>query len=159
MEDKLGYEYYPYKVIEISYHDEVTVFYEDFSGKCHWPFQKKKRNLQYIKDLQNRVTPVRLIFDWGTITIWEEDRILCCRGFDKKLLLIDDLPPSPSKSAGKPPSLGTVFFLGEGRKMTVKSVHPPVPTLLEYTMQYGEDTSATSTHYTAFLKRYLKGEI
>ena len=157
MEDKLGFEFYPYKVTEIVYHDKVTLFYQDFNGKCHWPFKNKKRNLHYIKDLQNRVTPVELIFDWGRIAIWTENRVLWCRGFDKKLLLIEDIPPS--KSPGKPPSLGTVFFLGEGRKMTVKSVHPPVPTLLAYTMQYGEDTSATSTHYTAFVKKYLKGEI
>lgn len=157
MEDKLGFEYYPYKVTEIVYHDEVTVFYEDFGGKCHWPFKTKKRNLQYIKDLMDRVTPVELIFGWGKITIWEEDRVLWCRGFDGKLSLIADLPPS--KSPGKPYSPGTVLYLGEGRKMKADSIHPPVPTLLEYTMQYGEDPSPTSTHYTAFLRRYLKGEI
>lgn len=154
--DKLGFEYYPYKVIEILYHDEIILFYEDFNGKAHWPYKQKKRNLQYIKDLQSRVTPVRLIFDWGRIKIWTETKVLWCRGFDTKLLLIDDIP---SKSAGKPPSIGSVFFLGEGRKMKVDSVHPPVPTLLEYTMQYGEDSSPTSTHYTAFIKKYLKGEI
>lgn len=158
MKDKLlGFEYYPYKVTEILYKDEVTLFYEDFNGKCHWPYKNKKRNLQYIKDLMNRVTPVNLIFDWGKITIWKEDRVLCCRGFDKKLLLMEDTP-TPN-NAGKPASVGTVFHLGGGRKMTVRSVHPPVPTLLEYTMQYGEDNSATSTHYTAFLRKYLKGEI
>lgn len=157
MEDKLGFEYYPYKVTEILYNNIVTLFYEDFNGKCHWPFENKKRNLQYIKDLMKRVTPVSLTFDWGRVTIWTEDRVLCCKGFNQQLLLIDDLPPS--KSPGKPYSPGTIFFLGEGRKMIVKSVHPPVPTLLEYTMQYGEDNSPTSTHYTAFIKKYLKGEI
>src|SRR5574344_1778292 len=121
MEDKLGFEFYPYKVTEIVYHDEITLFYEDFSGKCHWPF-KKKRNLQYIKDLQNRVTPVKYQLDWGRISIWTENKVLWSRGFDQKLSLIDDLPPS--KSPGKPPSLGTVFFLGEGRKMKVDAVHP-----------------------------------
>ena len=90
MEDKLGLVYYPYKVTEILYKNEVTLFYEDFNGKCHWPFEKK-RNLQYIKDLMNRVTPVKLIFDWGRITIWEENKVLCCRGFDKKLSLIEDM--------------------------------------------------------------------
>lgn len=156
MDDKLGFEYYPYRVTEILYKDEVTLFYEDFAGNCHWPFQNKKRNLQYIKDLMNRVTPVNLIFDWGRITIWEEDRVLCCRGFDRKLSLIEDRPPKVNDNMRGP---GTVYYLGDGRKTTVKSVHPPVPTLLEYTMQYGEDNSPTSTHYTAFLKRYLKGEI
>ena len=156
MDDILGFIYYPYKVTEIVYNGNITLFYEDFDGKCHWPYKKKKRNLQYIKDLQNRVTPVRLIFDWGRITIWEENKVLCCRGFDQKLLLIDDLPPKINDNMRGP---GTVFFLGEGRKMKVDSVHPPVPTLLEYTMQYGEDHSPTSTHYTAFIKRYLKGEI
>ena len=157
MKDKLlGFEYYPYKVTEIVYHDEVTLFYEDFDGKCHWPFKDKKRNLQYIKDLMNRVTPVKLIFDWGRITIWKENRILCCKGFNQALLLIEDEPPKVNDNMRGP---GTVFYLGEGRKMTVKSVHPPVPTLLEYTMQYGEDNSPTSTHYTAYIKRYLKGEI
>lgn len=155
MKDKLGFEYYPYKVTQIVYHDEVTLFYEDFAGKCHWPFEKK-RNLQYIKDLMNRVTPVRLIFDWGRITIWEEDRVLCSRGFDRTLLLLEDKPPKSNDNMRGP---GTVFYLGEGRKMMIKSVHPPVPTLLSYTMQYGEDNSPTSTHYTAWLKRYLKGEI
>lgn len=156
MEDKLGLQYYPYKVTEIVYHNEVTLFYEDFSGKCHWPYKNKKRNLQYIKDLMNRVTPVNLIFGWGKITIWEENKVLCCRGFDQKLSLIADQPPKVNDNMRGP---GTVFYLGEGRKTTVKSVHPPVPTLLEYTMQYGEDNSPTSTHYTAFIKRYLKGEI
>lgn len=156
MEDKLGFVYYPYKVTEISYKDEVTLFYQDYAGECHWPFENKKRNLQYIKDLMNRVTPVKLIFDWGRITIWEEDRVLCCRGFDQKLSLIEDRPPKVDDNMRGP---GTVYYLGDGRKMTVKSVHPPVPTLLEYTMQYGEDNSPTSTHYTAFIKRYLKGEI
>ena len=156
MEDKLGLQYYPYKVTEIVYHNEVTLFYEDFSGKCHWPYKNKKRNLQYIKDLMNRVTPVNLIFGWGKITIWEENKVLCCRGFDQKLSLIADQPPKVNDNMRGP---GTVFHLGEGRKTTVKSVHPPVPTLLEYTMQYGEDNSPTSTHYTAFIKRYLKGEI
>lgn len=157
MKDKLGFEYYPYKVTEILYHNEVTLFYEDFNGKCHWPFENKIRNLQYIKDLMNRVTPVNLIFDWGRITIWEEDRVLCCKGFNQQLFLMEDTPPP--KSPGKPVSVGTVFYLGQGRKMTVKSIHPPVPTLLEYTMQYGEDNSLTSTHYTAFIKKYVKGEI
>lgn len=157
MDDILGFVYYPYKVTEIVYHGSTTVFYQDFSGRCHWPYKKKKRNLQYIKDLMNRVTPVKLIFDWGTVSIWTETKVLWCRGFDQKLSLIDDLPPS--KSPGKPYSPGTVFFLGEGRKMKADSVHPPVPTLLEYTMQYDEDNSPTSTHYTAFIKRYLKGEI
>lgn len=152
--DKLGFEYYPYKVTEILYKDEVTLFYEDFNGKCHWPFENKKRNLQFIKNLMNRVTPVTLIFDWGRITIWTEDRILWHNGAQYKLA--EDYPP---KKTDKPFSVGTVFHLGQGRKMTVKSVHPPVPTLLNYTMQYGEDNSPTSTHYTAFLKRYLKGEI
>ena len=156
MEDKLGFEYYPYKVTEIVYRDEVILFYEDFNSKCHWPFAHKKRNLQYIKDLMDRVTPVKLIFDWGRITIWEEDRVLCCKGFNGQLLLIDDKPPKVNDNMRGP---GTVYYLGDGRKTTVKSVHPPVPTLLEYTMQYGEDNSPTSTHYTAFLKRYLKGEI
>ena len=156
MEDKLGFVYYPYKVTEIVYKDEVTLFYEDFNGQCHWPFQNKKRNLQYIKDLMDRVTPVKLIFDWGRITIWEEDRVLCSRGFDGKLSLIDDRPPKANDNMRGP---GTIYYLGDGRKTTVKSVHPPVPTLLEYTMQYGEDNSPTSTHYTAFIKRYLKGEI
>lgn len=157
MEDKLGFEYYPYRVTEILYKDEVTLFYEDFSGKCHWPFENKKRNLQFIRNLMNRVTPVELIFDWGRVTIWEENRILCCKGYNQKLLLMEDTPPP--KSPGKPASVGTVFHLGQGRKMIVKSVHPPVLTLLDYTMQYGEDNSPTSTHYTAFVKRYLKGEI
>lgn len=156
MGDKLGFQYYPYKVTEILYKNEVTLFYEDFSGKCHWPYKDKKRNLQYIKDLMNRVTPVELIFDWGRITIWEEDRVLCCKGFNQQLLLIEDEPPKINDNMRGP---GTVFHLGEGRKMTVESVHPPVPSLLEYTMQYGEDNSPTSTHYTAFVKRYLKGEI
>ena len=156
MEDKLGFFYYPYKVTEILYKNEATLFYQDFAGKCHWPYEDKKRNLQYIKDLMNRVTPVELIFDWGRITIWEEDRVLCSRGFDKKLSLIEDRPPKVNDNMRGP---GTVYFLGEGRKTTVRSVHPPVPTLLDYTMQYGEDNSPTSTHYTAFIKRYLKGEI
>ena len=157
MKDKLlGFEFYPYKVTEILYKNEVTLFYEDFNGNCHWPFKNKKRNLQYIKDLMNRVTPVKLIFDWGQITIWEEDRVLCCRGFDQALLLTDDKPPKVNDNMRGP---GTVYYLGQGRKMIVNSVHPPVPTLLEYTMQYGEDNSPTSTHYTAFVKKYLKGEI
>lgn len=157
MKDKLlGFEFYPYKVTEILYKNEVTLFYEDFHGKCHWPFQNKKRNLKFLRDLMNRVTPVELIFDWGKITIWKEDRVLCCRGFDQKLLLMEDKPPKVNDNMRGP---GTVYYLGGGRKMTVKSIHPPVPTLLSYTMQYGEDNSPTSTHYTAFLKRYLKGEI
>lgn len=157
MKDKLlGFEFYPYKVTEILYKNEVTLFYEDFHGKCHWPFQNKKRNLKFLRDLMNRVTPVELIFDWGKITIWKEDRVLCCRGFDQKLLLMEDKPPKVNDNMRGP---GTVYYLGAGRKMTVKSIHPPVPTLLSYTMQYGEDNSPTSTHYTAFLKRYLKGEI
>jgi len=156
MKEKLGFEYYPYKVTEILYHNEVTLFYEDFNGKCHWPSENKIRNLQYIKDLMNRVTPVNLIFDWGRITIWEEDRVLCCKGFNQQLLLIEDRPPKVNDNMRGP---GTVFYLGQSRKMTVKSIHPPVPTLLEYTMQYGEDNSPTSTHYTAFIKKYLKGEI
>lgn len=156
MDDLLGFLYYPYKVTEIVYNGNTTLFYEDFNGKCHWPYEKKKRNLQYIRDLQTRVTPVKLKFDWGTVTIWEEDRVLCSRGFDRALSLIDDRPPKVNDNMRGP---GTIFFLGEGRKMRVDSVHPPVPTLLEYTMQYGEDNSPTSTHYTAFLKKYLKGEI
>ena len=155
MEDKLGFEFYPYKVTEILYKNEVTLFYEDFNGRCHWPYENKKRNLQFIQNLMNRVTPVVLIFDWGKITVWEEDRILWHNG--AQFRLVEDTPPS--KSPGKPASVGTVFHLGEGRKMIVKSVHPPVPTLLNYTMQYDEDLSPTSTHYTAFVKRYLKGEI
>ena len=147
MKDKLGFEYYPYKVTEILYHNEVTLFYEDFNGKCHWPFEDKIRNM-------HRVTPVNLIFDWGRITIWEEDRILWHNGAQFKLA--EDYAP---KKTDKPFSKGTVFYLGQGRKMIVNSVHPPVPTLLEYTMQYGEDNSPTSTHYTAFIKKYLKGEI
>lgn len=154
MEDKLGFEYYPYKVTEILYKNEVTLFYEDFNGKCHWPYENKKRNLQFLKNLMNRVTPVVLIFDWGRITIWKEDRILWHNG--AQFRLVEDTPP---KKTDKPFSKGTVFHLGEGRKMIVNSVHPPVPTLLSYTMQYGEDNSPTSTHYTAYLKRYLKGEI
>ena len=156
MGDKLGFVYYPYKVTEILYRDEVTLFYEDFNGKCHWPFEDKKRNLQYIKDLMDRVTPVELIFDWGRIIIWTENRVLCCRGFDKKLSLIEDTPPKVNDNMRGP---GTIYYLGEGRKMTVRSVHPPVPTLLDYTMQYGEDNTQESIHYTAFIKRYLKGEI
>lgn len=156
MDDILGFRYYPYKVTEIVYNGNITLFYQDFDGKCHWPFKKKKRNLQYIKDLMDRVTPVRLIFDWGRISIWEENRVLCCRGFDQKLLLIEDKPPKVNDNMRGP---GTIFYLGEGRKMKVDSVHPPVPTLLEYTMQYGEDNSPTSTHYTAFIKKYLRGEI
>lgn len=152
--NKTGFEYYPYKVTEILYHDEVILFYEDFDGRCHWPFKNKKRNLQFIKNLKNRVAPVILIYDWGRITIWEEDRILWHNGAQFKL--VEDLPP---KKTDKPFSKGTVFHLGQGRKMIVESVHPPVPTLLDYTMQYGEDNSPTSTHYTAYLKRYLKGEI
>lgn len=154
MEDKLGFKYYPYRVTEILYKNEVTVFYEDFEGKCHWPFENKKRNLQFIKNLMNRVTPVILIFDWGRITIWKENRILWHNG--AQFRLAEDHPP---KTTDKPFSQGTVFHLGEGRKMIVRSVHPPVPTLLDYTMQYGEDNSPTSTHYTAYVKRYLKGEI
>lgn len=155
--DKLGFIYYPYKVTEIAYNGDITLFYEDFSGKCHWPYEKKKRNLQYIKDLQDRITPVKLIFDWGRITIWTENKVLWYRSFDGKLSLIDDVPPS--KSPGKPYSPGTVFFLGKGRKMKVDSVHPPVPTILEYTMQYEVDNTPESVHYTAFIKKYLKGEI
>ena len=156
MMDKLGFKYYPYKVTQIIYHDEVTLFYEDFSGKCHWPYEDKKRNLQYIRDLMDRVTPVKLIFDWGRITIWTENKVLCSRGFDQKLSLMEDKPPKVNDNMRGP---GTVYYLGEGRKTVIKSVHPPVPTLLEYTMQYGEDNSPTSAHYTAFIKRYLKGEI
>lgn len=152
--NKTGFEYYPYKVTEILYHDEVILIYEDFDGRCHWPFKNKKRNLQFIKNLKNRVAPVILIYDWGRITIWEEDRILWHNG--AQFILAEDLPP---KKTDKPFSQGTVFHLGQGRKMIVESVHPPVPTLLAYTMQYGEDNSPTSTHYTAYLKRYLKGEI
>ena len=150
-----GFEYYPYKVTEILYHNEVSLFYEDFNGKAYWAFENKIKNMQYIKDLMNRVTPVNLIFDWGRITIWEEDRILC-RTVTNKWILVEDIPPKFNDNMRGP---GTIYYLGQGRKMTINSVHPPVPTLLEYTMQYDEDNTPTSVHYTAFIKKYLKGEI